>query len=95
MPAETHQHADPLSSHEVIALLSAVVAHDVEPSTSLIELAMHDEVDRLAFWDAAVEEFAERTLGEPDLTELFEASTAGELAAATVRCLQPPAWENG
>lgn len=91
MPAETTQHVDPLSARDVIALLSAVVASEVDSSTSVIELAMHDQVDVLALWDAAVEKFAERTLGAPDLTELFELSTAGELATATLRCLQPSA----
>ena len=94
MPAETHQHAAPLTGNDVMALLSAVVADDVEPSTPLVDLGMSDEVDLLAFWDAAVEEFAERTLGEPDLTELFEASTAGELVAATIRCLRQPVGEH-
>lgn len=93
MPAETHQHAEPLTVHDVIALLSSVVgdADDLDPSTALVEFGMTDELDLLAFWDAAVEEFAERTVGEPDLTELFEACTAAELAAATVACLRQPA----
>lgn len=76
-----------------MSLLSAVVAGDVEQSTLLVDLGMGDDVDRLAFWDAAVEEFAERTLGEPDLTELFGASTAGELITATIRCLREPMEE--
>lgn len=92
MPAETHQHTEPLTVHDVIALLSTVVGEvdDVDPSTMLVELGMTDELDFLAFWDAAVEEFAERTVGEPDLTELLEARTAAELAAATVACLHQP-----
>lgn len=90
MPAETHQHSDPLSTREVMALLSAVVVGDIVSSTSLAELGLDDDVVLLAFWDAAVEEFAERTLGQPDLSELYEARTVGELVAATVQCLRQP-----
>ena len=56
---------------------------------------MTGDLDVLAFWDAAVEEFAERTIGEPDLTELLDARTAAELAGATVACLLQPATERG
>ena len=97
MPAETHQHTEPLTADDVIALLFTVVGDSVEldPSTTLVELGMTDDLDLLAFWDAAVEEFAERTIGEPDLTELLDARTAAELAAATVACLLQPATERG
>ena len=92
MPAETHQHAEPLTEDQVLAFISNVFddGADVDPQTPLVELGLTDELDVLAYWDAAVEEHAERGIGDPDLTDLFEAETAGELARATVRCINHP-----
>lgn len=97
MPAETHQHTEPLTTDDVLALLFTVVGDsvDLDLSTTLVELGMTEDLDLLAFWDAAVEEFAERTIGEPDLTELLDARTAAELAAATAACLLQQAMERG
>lgn len=91
MPAETHQHGDPVSADDVIdVLLTLAPEHEsllVERGTPLHLVGLDDEVVVLDLWDAAVEDLAERGIGEPDLSELLDATTVGELVDATVRCL--------
>lgn len=88
MPAETHRHAEAVTTSDVLELLSAVTgADDVDVDATLRDIGFVDELDTFSFWDAVVEEHAERRIGDPDLTELLEAVTVRELTELVVRLL--------
>lgn len=84
MPAETHQRRAAVSVSEICDLLVSVLglgdpcgqADDVR----LAEVGCDEDLVLFDLWDAAVEEFGERTIGEPDLDDLRDVTTLGELA---------------
>lgn len=90
MPAETHSHSEPVTAHDILDLLSTIVHDDAtsDPETPLAQLGLSDELSIMAFWDVAVEEYGERSVGEPDLDDLASATTAVDLAERTVRNLR-------
>jgi hypothetical protein len=86
MPAETHSQSDPVGVAQVLDLIWALTAGPELPaeptaSTPLAALGLQDEHARLWIWEIAVEEFAERTLADPDPAWLYDATTVGELAS--------------
>ncbi len=88
MPAQTHEHGEVITPQQVIDLLAAVSGVDeLAVDASLLEIGLIEELDILSFWDAVAEEYAERSLGDPDLSDLWEATTVTELADAIVRYL--------
>lgn len=86
MPAETHSHHEPITVDDILDLLSTIVHGDSElqPDMPLDELGLSDDLAVMAFWDAVVEEYGERGVGEPDLEDLATATTAADLARRTV-----------
>ena len=93
MPAETHSQGEPVNVAQVLDLIWTMSAGpdqppDPDPSTPLAVLGLQDEHARLWIWEAAVEEYAERTLAEPDTHCLQEATTVGQLAGAITRCVR-------
>jgi hypothetical protein len=93
LPAETHRvRYEPVDASAVLGLIWALAGPPAEkgeadPDTSLCDLALDDDLAKFELWDAAVEEFAERTVAEPDLDELLAAKTAGALAEAILSSL--------
>lgn len=93
MPAETHQEREPIDAPAVIELIWALLAssdaaHDPAPETPLEAVGVDDDLAIFQLWDAVTEEFAERSLAEPDIHDLRAAETIGELAETIVRSLQ-------
>lgn len=86
MPAETHSHHEPITVDDILDLLSTIVHGDSElqPDMPLDELGLSDDLAVIAFWDAVVEEYGERSVGEPDLEGLATATTAADLARRAV-----------
>jgi hypothetical protein len=82
MPAETHQHRDPVDLETVLELLWAVTAApgEPDPDVPLTVVGLAGDLPMLDVWDAVSEEYGERTLGVPELDELRELRTVGELA---------------
>jgi hypothetical protein len=85
MPAETHQHRDPVDTDAVLDLIWLLTAgpdqpDEPRPDAPLAQLDLDDELAVLRLWDAVAEELAERTVAEPALAELLAASSVGELA---------------
>lgn len=94
MPAETHRRHDAVDANTVLDLIWSLTSPpdwctDPDPSLPLARLDIDDQAAMFWLWDAAAEEFAERTLAEPDFDELFAATTIGELADAIVDSLTP------
>lgn len=88
MPAETHRHAATVTTADVHDLLSAVTGvDDVDLDATLSSIGFVDELDIFSFWDAVVEEHAERCVGDSDLTELLEAVTVRDLIVNAVSLL--------
>ncbi len=88
MPAETHRHAESVTTSDVLGLLSAVAgADDVDIDATLRDIGFADEFDTLSFWDAVVEEHAERCMDDADVTELLEAATVRDLTEIIVHLL--------
>jgi hypothetical protein len=93
LPAESHRvRYEPVDASSVLDLIWALATPPTEnavadPDTSLRDLAIDDELAKFEVWDAAMEEFAERAVGEPDLDELLAATTAGALAEAILSSL--------
>lgn len=94
MPAETHRRShEPADATAVLELIWALVTPpgetaDPDPDASLGDMDVDDEIAKFRLWDAAMEEFAERTVGEPDLEALLAATTMGALADVILRSLQ-------
>lgn len=85
MPAETHSYRDPLEVNNVIELLWAVLGGPGDPpevSASLSDLGIDTDLELLDLFDAAGEEFGERTLVEVELEDLQALRTLGDLAEA-------------
>lgn len=89
MPAETHSHREPVSVDDIVDLLSTMApdGESFDPTSTLEDLGLSDDLALMAFWDAVVEEHAERGVGEADLEDLASAPNALELARRTVRYL--------
>jgi len=91
MPAETHQHRDPIRPGVVLELLWTVLAlpdEDPDPGVLLADLGADSELMLLDLWDAAAEEYGERTLGDVDLEDLQRLTTLGELAHAIIESVR-------
>lgn len=93
MPAETHRHGEPVDGLLVLDLIWSLVARPgdpqtPEPGTALRHLGVNGELAILDIWDAATEEFAERTVAEPDVESLFSVTTIGALAEVIARSLR-------
>lgn len=84
MPAETNQHQDAPDLGAVLELLTQVLDVDVDPvearDLTLADLGIDDDLAALRLWDAVIEEFGERTVGEPDDIGGEPLRTLGELA---------------
>jgi hypothetical protein len=85
MPAETHRLGEPVDGPAVLDLFWALVARPGDPETpdrdlTLRQLDVDDDISVLELWESATEEFAERTVGEPDIESLRDAATIGALA---------------
>lgn len=92
MPAETHSHHEPVTVDDILDLLSTIVQDgEVDPDAPLDALGLDDDLALLSYWDVVVEEYGERTVGEPDLEELASATSALDLARRTVSELDPSA----
>jgi len=94
MPAETHSRHDAVDANVVVDLIWSVTtpSHwpiDPDPTVPLARLDIDDEAAIFWLWDAAAEEFADRTVAEPHFDDLFAATTVGELAEAIVHSLSP------
>ena len=94
MPAETHRHHDAADVNSVLDLIWSLTTPpdwppEPDPELTLARLDIDDEAAIFWLWDAAAEEFADRTLAEPDFDELFAATTFGELARSIVDSLTP------
>lgn len=93
MPAETHQEREPVEAVAVLELIGSLLAStdsaaDLAPETPLEAVGLDDDVSIFRLWDAVSDEFAERSLAEPDIHDLHAAETIGELADAIVRSLR-------
>lgn len=83
MPAETHQHREPVDATVVLGLLAAVVGIDASAAADamLSDLDLDDDLAMLHLWEVTVEELGERTVGDLDLDLGAERpSTLSELA---------------
>jgi hypothetical protein len=85
MPAETHQRGEPVDGATVLELIWMLAARPgspaiPDPASTLRQLDLDDELAVLQIWEACAEEFAERTLAEPDLEALCAATTVADLS---------------
>ena len=89
MVAEAHQQRNPVDEGEVRDLLARLVGIDVEATygLSLESVGIEDDLARFRVWQYAAEEFAERSVAEPDVVELLSARTADDLIEAIVIAL--------
>lgn len=92
MPAETHSHFERPDAAAVLELLTQVLDVDVDPADApellLADLGVADELAIMRLWDDVVEEFGERTVGEPDDDFAGDVpETLGELAERYVDAL--------
>jgi hypothetical protein len=90
MPAETHQHQDPVEPATVLELLANVLdlAGEVAP-LELAAIGVDDDLGLYSLWEAVTAELAERTVGELDLDEA-RVRTLGELAEVFADALHAP-----
>lgn len=81
MPAETHQRSEAAGAEAVLDLLACVVGLDADRAAEapLADLELSDDLSILHLWDAVVEEYGERSVGDLDL-DGGRPSTLGELA---------------
>jgi hypothetical protein len=87
MPAETHSYRDPLEVSNVIELLWAVLGGPGDPpavGASLSDLGIDTDLELLDLFDAAGEEFGERTLADIEVEDLQALRTIGDLAEAII-----------
>ena len=83
MPAETHQRSEAVGVEAVLDLLACVVGLDADRAAEapLAGLELSDDLSVLHLWDAVVEEYGERSVGDLDLDlDGSRPSTLGELA---------------
>jgi hypothetical protein len=91
MPAETHQHQDPVEPVTVLELLLNVLDLDADAaSEELAAIGVDDDLGIYSLWQAVTAELAERTVGELDLEDA-RVRTLGELAWVFAEALQAPA----
>jgi hypothetical protein len=80
MPAETHQHQDPVEPGAVLELLANVLDLQGDAASSeLATIGVDDDLGIYSLWEAVTAELAERTVGELDLEDA-RVRTLGELA---------------
>ncbi|MGE3447800.1 MAG: hypothetical protein AB7H92_09505 [Microbacteriaceae bacterium] len=81
MPAETHQRSEAVGVDAVLDLLACVVGLDAPRAAQarLADLELDDDLSVLHLWDAVVEEYGERSVGDLDLDGTRPA-TLGDLA---------------
>jgi hypothetical protein len=89
MPADAHQQREPVTADEVRSLFARLVGVDVEATHGLPldAVGLDDDLGRFRLWEYAADEFAERTIAEPDVVELLSARTADELIDTIVIAL--------
>jgi hypothetical protein len=89
MVAEAHQQGDPVDESQVRELFARVVGLDVSATFGLLleSVGIDDDLARFRVWQYAAEEFAERTVAEPDVVDLLDAQTADDLIDAIVAAL--------
>lgn len=89
MVAEAHQQGTPVDEGEVRNLLARLVGIDIAATygLSLDSIGIGDDLARFRVWQYAAEEFAERSVAEPDVVELLSARTADDLIEAIVVAL--------
>jgi hypothetical protein len=87
MPADAHHHGEPVTTDEVRSLLARLVGLDVAAThgMTLDAIGLDDDLGRFRVWEYAAEEFAERSVAEPDVGELLSARTADELVETIVQ----------
>lgn len=81
MPAETHQRSEAVDVGAVLDLLTCVVGLDAPRAADapLTALELDDDLSILHLWDAVVEEYGERSVGDLEL-DGTRPTTLGELA---------------
>src|SRR5687767_10949057 len=81
MVADNHEHRDRVDEREVRQLFARVVGVTVDGTFGLTleAVGIDDDVGRFRVWQYAAEEFAERSVAEPDVMELLSARTTDEL----------------
>ena len=69
MPAETHRRSDPIDAQGILDLLADLVGMDATSAAHalLIDLRVDDDLSILDLWDAVLEEYGERCVGDLDL----------------------------
>ena len=89
MVADAHQHGETVGEGEVRQLFARLVGVTVDSTYGLAldAVGIDDDIGRFRVWQYAAEEFAERTVAEPDVMELLSARTADELIEAIVTAL--------
>lgn len=89
MVAEYHQHGEPVGEDEVRQLFARLlgVTADSTFGLALEAVGIDDDIGRFRVWQYAAEEFAERTVAEPDVMELLSARTTDDLIEAIVIAL--------
>lgn len=87
MPADAHHHGEPVTTDEVRSLIARLVGVDVEATHGLAldAIGLDDDLGRFRVWEYAADEFAERSVAEPDVADLLAARTADELVDTIVR----------
>lgn len=85
MPAETHQRSEVVGVDALLDLLACVVGLDAPRAAQarLADLELDDDLSVLHLWDAVVEEYGERSVGDLDLDLHLDGTrpaTLGDLA---------------
>jgi hypothetical protein len=92
MPAETHQRSEAVGVEDVASLLECVIGLHAGQAAEipLDDLHLDDDLSILHLWDAVVEEFGERSIGDLGLEfDETRPSTLGELAELFAKELSP------
>jgi hypothetical protein len=78
-----------VTAEEVRALFGRILGLviDASPGPTLDSLGIGDDLARFRLWEYAADEFAERTIAEPDVVELLSARTYDELIETVVQSL--------
>lgn len=86
MPAETNQHTEAVTAGDVLELMWTMLTEPgtdddgPDPSRTLADAGLDDDLAVLHLWDTVVEEYGQRSVGELDVEEAAEVATLGELA---------------